>query len=188
MLVSCQKTEHTMILFCKAPSNLPIQQFRAKERRLMRIRAQLLKCNWPSNRNSYIFFKSIKVWVDSSHEWLHMMEFLLIRWPVGVFIAKNQTTSVEIERFFSTAGLIVNKIRSNLKDVSIDMLRFLKVYFQKTFSFYITIFIVIITKMLIKTTFGILKNLEISHTEKTRDPVNPNLNCLWVFNFRISLC
>lgn len=39
-------------------------------------------------------------------------------------------TSVEAERAFSAAGYMCNKIRSNLKDDTLDMLSFLRKYFQ----------------------------------------------------------
>lgn len=39
-------------------------------------------------------------------------------------------TSVEAERAFSAAGYICNKIRSSLNDNTIDILYFLRKYFQ----------------------------------------------------------
>ncbi|KAL0895021.1 hypothetical protein ABMA27_013490 [Loxostege sticticalis] len=50
---------------------------------------------------------------------------------VYTYVKSIPPTSVEAERAFSAAGYLCNKIRSNLKDETLDTLSFLRKYFQK---------------------------------------------------------
>lgn len=48
---------------------------------------------------------------------------------------KIKATSVDVERIFSSSGLIVKKLRTRLSDQSIDNLLFLKHYFKNLDSY-----------------------------------------------------